>query len=353
MQYGGDLAMKILIVKPSSLGDIIHVFPAVELLRRRYPDAEYDWLVHPAFADMLEYSPVPVRRKILFDRKKLGALRTFPGAFSRLLKELRRESYDLVFDFQGLLRSGFLAFASKRRGPVVGFANPRERICRIFYGKRFPVPYSMHAVERNVALVNAFLGTADAVPQYVLPPCGAQDTLGEAATGKTVIGIIPGARWVSKQFPAELFADVIRELRRRVPENPVFWIIGSPGEKEQEKLILELAGNEKNDILPLAGKTSLPGMTEALRHCSAVLCNDSGPMHAAASLQIPVAAFFGPTRPDLTGPYGEKCRVIRRDGLACLGCMDRTCCKADGLVPCQKIDAGEVAGVILELLSGK
>ena len=71
MQYGGDLAMKILIVKPSSLGDIIHVFPAVELLRRRYPDAEYDWLVHPAFANMLEYSPVPVRRKILFDRKKL------------------------------------------------------------------------------------------------------------------------------------------------------------------------------------------------------------------------------------------------------------------------------------------
>ena len=94
-------------------------------------------------------------------------------------------------------------------------------------------------------------------------------------------------------------------------------------------------------------------MTEALRHCSAVLCNDSGPMHAAAALQIPVAAFFGPTRPDLTGPYGENCRVIRCEDLACLGCMDRICRKTEAVPPCQKMDAGEVAGVILNLLSGK
>lgn len=343
--------MKILIVKPSSLGDIIHVFPALELLKRLYPEAEVDWLVHPAFADMLVYSPLPVRRKILFDRKKLGQFATFFGAFSRLIKELRREKYDLVFDFQGLMRSGFFAFCARRKNGVIGFANPREKVCRFFYGKTFFVPYEMHAVERNVALVNAFSGLAEAVPQCVLPPCPEEDPFAAEAGGKTVIGIVPGARWESKQFPVALFAEIITELRKRGPENLRFWIIGSPGEKEQETQILHLAGNEKKDIVPMAGKTSLTGMTEALRHCSAVLCNDSGPMHAAAALQVPVTAFFGPTRPDLTGPYGKKCRVIRREDLGCLGCMDRVCSKSDP-APCQKISAVEVADVILEQLSG-
>lgn len=345
--------MKILIVKPSSLGDIIHVFPAVALLLSRYPDARVDWLVHPAFGGMLEYSPVPVRRKILFERAKLGKVKTFAGACLRLLKELRREEYDLVFDFQGLMRSGFFSFCAKRKGPVIGFANPREGGSRLFYGKSFHVPADMHAVERNVALINAFLGTEESVPQYVLPPCPEQDLFADAACGRTVVGIIPGARWESKQFPVSLFADVIRRLRQAGPDNLVFWIIGSAGEKEQESQILQLAGNEKNDIVPMAGKTSLPGMTEALRHCRAVLCNDSGPMHAAASLQVPVVAFFGPTRPDLTGPYGEKCFVIRKDGLECLGCMDRQCSRNTGEVLCHQISAGEVADRILMQLSGE
>ena len=344
--------MKILIVKPSSLGDIIHVFPAIELLRKKYPEAEVDWLVHPAFADMLDYSPVPVRRKILFDRAKLGKLRTFFGAFFRLLKELRRERYDLVLDFQGLLRSAFFAFCAKRRGAIVGFDNPRERMCRIFYGKRFYVPADLHAVERNTALFNAFAGAAEnTVPQYILRPNPEQDTLADAAKDRLVIGIIPGARWESKQFPVALFAGVIRELRQRRPGELQFWIIGSAGEREQQAQILQIAGNDAADILPLAGKTSLAGMTEALRHCGAVLCNDSGPMHAAAALQVPVVALFGPTRPDLTGPYGKNCQVIRREGLECLGCMDRVCRKADAL-SCQKISAAEVADRILAQLPG-
>ena len=341
--------MRILIVKPSSLGDIIHVFPALELLRRLYPEMEADWLVHPAFADMLAYSPVPVRRKILFERKKLGRLSTFAGTFLQLLKDLRQEKYDFVFDFQGLWRSAFFAFCSRRKSPVIGFDNPREKGCRIFYGNRFAVPANLHAVERNTALVNAFSGRDDAVPCYTLPPVAEPDPFAGKAQGKVVIGIIPGARWVSKQFPVTLFADVIRELRMRGPENLLFGIIGSPGEKEQEAQIIQLAGNEKEDIVPLAGKTSLCGMTEALRACHAVVCNDSGPMHAAAALQLPVVAFFGPTRPDLTGPYGERCSVVRNEELSCLGCMCRNCSKA-GPVACHRISARKVADLILEKL---
>ena len=115
--------------------------------------------------------------------------------------------------------------------------------------------------------------------------------------------------------------------------------------------MIQTAGNDGGDIGPRAGKTSLMGMTEALRHCQAVLCNDSGPMHAAAALQIPVVAFFGPTRPDLTGPYGRKCHVIQKDGLACLGCMDRVC-KAMDHESCHKIPAETVAALIFAELTG-
>ena len=343
--------MKILIVKPSSLGDIIHVFPALVLLRRMYPEAEFDWLVHPAFADMLVYSPAPVRRKIFFDRKKLGQFRSFCGAFCRLMKELRQEEYDLVFDFQGLWRSAFFSFFARRKGPVIGFDNPREKGCRIFYASRFFVSPEQHAVERNVALVNAFAGTDEAVPQYTLPPASEHDTFADIARDKKVIGIIPGARWESKQFPTSLFAEVIRSLRQKDPGNLAFWIIGSGGDRPQEAEIIRAAGNDGGDILPLAGKTSLMGMTEALRHCHAVLCNDSGPMHAAAALQVPVVAFFGPTRPDLTGPYGRKCHVIQKDGLACLGCMDRVCKETEHEI-CHNIPAETVSALILAELAG-
>lgn len=340
--------MNILIVKPSSLGDIIHVFPALELLRRRYPDAVTDFLVHPAFAGILDYSPLAVRRKILFERGKLGCLRTFPGAFLRLYRELRETKYDLVIDFQGLLRSGFFAWLSRRVGPVVGFADPREAGNRWFCRRRFPVAADMHAIERNVALANALLGTADPVPGYVLPAHPEYELADLRSSDRGAVGIIPGARWASKQFPETLFADVIRKLREARP-GVIFRIVGSPGEREAEKKIMELVG-DTSDIEPLAGRTSLGGMVEVLRRCDAVLCNDSGPMHAAAALGVPVVAFFGPTHPELTGPYGANCRVVRAEGESCLGCMRRECGRSDP-PRCHRLSADAVAGMVLAHLT--
>ena len=343
--------MDILIVKPSSLGDIIHVFPALELLRRRYPEARTDWLVRPEFAEILAYSPLPIRRKILFERKKLARVRTFPGTFCRLVRELRGERYDLVIDFQGLFRSGFFAWTATRRCPVAGFAHPRERSALFFYGKKFAVPEEMHAIERNVALVNSLLHTSDAVPEYAWP---AHPEFGGAPVpaGKTAIAIVPGARWASKQFPESLFADVIRHLREACPERFVFRIIGSAGEQAAQTRIMALAGNAAGDIEPLAGRTGLPEMVETLRTCGAVLCNDSGPMHAAAALQLPVVALFGPTLPGLTGPYGRRCRVVRAEGVDCLGCMRRECGR---FVPprCHDLAADRIARMILDGLEGR
>ena len=123
-------AKRILIVKPSSLGDIFHVFPAVARLHELCPDAKFDWLIHPAFMEALDFAPVPVDRKIIFRRRELGKLTTAVPAFVELVQELRQYPYDYVFDFQGLFRSAL--FSRIARGKVVGFARPRESVARWF-----------------------------------------------------------------------------------------------------------------------------------------------------------------------------------------------------------------------------
>ena len=158
---------RVLVIKPSSLGDIIHLFPALAELHRRLPGAELDFLVAPAFADILDYSPWPVAETILFERKKLGAFRTMVPEFLRLVRNLRRRRYNLILDFQGLTRSALFAFLAKG-GPVVGFAAPREKLARGFYRFSYPVPPG-HAIERYVNLVGALFHDPCAVELPELP----------------------------------------------------------------------------------------------------------------------------------------------------------------------------------------
>ncbi len=338
---------RILVVKPSSLGDILHTFPAVELLRRRFPEAELDWLVHPAFAGTLKFSPFPVRRAIFFRRRELGNLRQLPREFLRLTQELRREKYDLIIDFQGLMRSAIFGFLARGPRPV-GFAAPRERSARLLYGDVRSIPMEQHAVERNVALVNSLLGTADPVPQAILPPGAALPELPAVLAGKTLIGVVPGARWETKCFAPELFAGVIRKLHELRPDC-AFVIIGAGDDAVAARAIMEQTGEY---VVSLVGKTGIEEMIELMRHLALVLSNDSGPVHAAAAQGTPVVGFFGPTRPELTGPYGAGHRIFQLD-LACSKCMKRHCPRLDagGETPCHRLDAGAVAAAAAAMLA--
>ncbi|MBS1368497.1 MAG: glycosyltransferase family 9 protein [Lentisphaeria bacterium] len=338
---------RILAVKPSSLGDILHVFPALELLRRKYPEAELDFLVHPAFADILDYSPFPVAHKILFNRKRLGRLPTLVPEFMHLVRELRKQRYDLIIDFQGLTRSAIFAKAAKG-GPVVGFAHPREPAARLGYKLKFDVPAG-HAVERNVNLVNAFLGTADPVPAPLLP-----ENPENAARLRQLVGVVPeelvallpGSRWQTKTFPPPLFADVIRRIHAQRP-GCVFAIVGAASDSAAAEEIRQAAG-PGIPLLELTGKTSLGVMMEILRNARLVISNDSGPMHAAAALRKPVFGFFGPTDPAKTGPYGELHRIYRRR-TACLGCLKRSC--PEPLPACHRLDAAQIANDCIQTLT--
>lgn len=341
---------RILVIKPSSLGDIFHVFPALELLRRRFPAAELDFLIHPAFAEILDYSPWPVSRRILFERKRMGRLKTMLPEFVKLIRALRERRYDLVIDFQGLTRSALFARLARHDGPVIGFAAPREAAARLGYTLRLPV-VAGHAVERNVGLINALFGSSDAPPLPELPRIAANAEQAELLMpgDRPLIFLLPGARWESKRFPPWLFAQSILEFRKRRPEFR-FGILGGSGDREIEAEILRLAGPEA-PIVPLAGKTTLGVTMELLRRADLVISNDSGPIHAAAALGKRIIGFFGPTLPEKTGPYGGNSRILRAEGLDCLGCLRRECPKKSGeTLRCHRLQPETVAEEMVKLL---
>jgi lipopolysaccharide heptosyltransferase I len=335
---------RILVVKPSSLGDIIHLFPALARLRGAFPDAELDFLVHPAFAGALDYSPWRVSHRILFERKKLGSWSGFPSEMRRIVSALRERPYDCVIDFQGLFRSAFFARVAARRAPVVGFALPREKPARMFYTVAVRAR-GKHAVERNVELANSFLGEDLPVPEIPVPPVPEHVAVPEGLPERYLL-LLPGARWRSKCFPVALFAAAARRVMGRFPGLAAVIAGGDDAVEAGSELRRELPP----DTVDLCGKTTLPEVFEVVRRAAGVFCNDSGPMHVAALMRRPLCAFFGSTRPGATGPWGDDKRflVIRNTGLECLECMRRECRRGD--YRCFDIDAAAAADALGDVL---
>jgi lipopolysaccharide heptosyltransferase I len=342
--------MRYLIVKPSSLGDILHAMPAVSALAKAQPDVSVDWVVKPPFAELPPYLPC-VRRVIPFyDKKIRKPLHFLPEVF-RLRSDLRRDAYDAVIDLQGLVRSAFIGSLSGCRVRA-GFASPREHFSTHFYTRLLKGrEKSAHAVDVNNALMRDFLGREDLDFSLELPvnerTAGrARETVAEAFGGvlpERFAVVAPGARWETKKWPADFFCAVIASLSRREP-GLKFLLAGTRDEAEDAESILA-----KSNGLPVAsicGKTSVGELLETVRLSSLMICNDSGPMHIAAALGVPVVAMFGPTDPVLTGPYCEKKSVFIPE-IACNRCFLRYCkdsrCHAS-------IDPEAVAGASCNLL---
>lgn len=331
---------KILVIKPSSLGDIVHLFPALELLRRAYPDSELDFVIHPAFAGLLDFSPFPVRKKILFNRKKLGSPISFLPEFFRLCREIRKENYELVLDFQGLFRSGILAGVSKSC-ITAGFAEPREKSAAWFYNRKLPVVMEQHAVSRYAELVNKLCGTAFPVPQVQIP----EGTEKLPELPRPYVVLVPGARWESKKFPPRLFGEIVLKIRETVPGCAAV-VAGAACDNAAAAAIAEIVP----DAVDLTGKTSLAQLFPLMDNAAAVITNDSGPMHIAAMTGSRVFALFGPTRAGLTGPWGESHKILRNEGLHCLECMKRNCPETPACT-CHGIDtdaAGSEIGLFIK-----
>jgi lipopolysaccharide heptosyltransferase I len=341
-----DSTFRVLIVKPSSLGDIINAFPAAGLVAELFPGSEIDWLANPAFLPILEYNR-HIKDRIAFPRRELGTVTGFPGAFLSFMRSLRKKRYDVVIDLQGLLRSAFFAFAA-RSGLVAGFSRPREPLAGLFYRAKIDCPPGLsHAAERNAALVGALFKKDHVFKPASLPVIeenrrAALETLSSAGVRPEdfLIAVMPGARWETKKWEPSFFAALIDELSSALPDAK-YLLLGAESDSSSAAEVAA-ASRRKDRIVSLTGKTSLGGLVETLRICKAAVSNDSGPMHIAAALDMPLLALFGPTDPDKTGPVSSSALVLRTE-LDCAKCLKRRCPRPDGMLCHRAVPPREAA----------
>ena len=336
------LCLKILIVKPSSLGDIFHCFPAVALLGKAFPEAQFDWFVRPELEEAIAYSPVKINRTIIFPRRHLAKIKSFLPAFLKLINSLRKEKYDLIIDFQGLLRSAIFTSLS-RSSQTVGFARPKEKIASLAYKHKIHIPKEcIHAVDRNLALAEAITGlkaseeiTSLGKTEKFIPAVEAIFKKHNITSNDKLMGMIPGARWKSKRWKAEFFAEIANKFIAKNPDYKIL-IIGGPDDLNSAKKIISATANK--NIISIIGE-----MIEVINHCQFIFSNDSGPIHIAAALRKTVFALFGPTDSEKTGPYGDFHHIFQRN-LSCIKCLKRTC--QDASYKCHNLEISELVSTL-------
>jgi lipopolysaccharide heptosyltransferase II len=307
---------RILIIKPSSFGDVIHALPILHGLRARYPDSHISWMVSTACMGLLEDHP-ELDEIIPFDRKHYGKLgRSWPATrdFVRFVDGLRRRQFDLVVDLQGLFRSGFLARASGA-ATRIGFRSSRE-FGWIFYTHRLPDPalhgHPIHAVDRNY-LAGRVLGFGEVPVTFKLGiPHWATEAAREKlqqrglAKNESYVLVGPGSRWETKVWPPRRYAEVADYVATQCGMKVV--LVGSPDER---RLGDEIEQAARSDVINFVGETSIAELAALTADATAVVMNDSGPMHLAPALGRPLVTVFGPTSADWTGPYRQPDSVVQ------------------------------------------
>ena len=341
-----------LVIKPSSMGDIVQALPVLTALKEAHPEAHVSWLVARPFAGILEGHP-RLDELLVFDRRRFARIgRSLPitGEFLTFLKDLRRHEFTLVLDLQGLFRSGLFALATGALNRV-GFGAARE-LAPLFYTDRVSMPRKdMHAVDRYLAVAE-FLGLAPPkatghLPVSAAARASARRRLTEAglAPGEPFVVVCAHARWETKLWPPERFARVLDQVRAVAGARAV--LVGGAAAVPVGQAISAAMVERPID---LADRTTLKELIAVIAEARAMVTNDSGPMHVAAAAGTPVVAIFGPTNPARTGPYGPGHRVIAGRA-ACAPCYRRRCLYAGGtgaLACLTRITPEEVARCLLE-----
>ena len=311
--------MKILILKPSSLGDVIQALPVLRLLKLQIPAAEVFWWIDSALAPLLEGDP-DLSGVVRFERRRWGKPRYWPELFQSV-RSLRAERFDLIIDLQSLLRSGAIGWLANGK-QYIGLDDDREG-ANAFYDRAVPrASFHTHAVDWYLSVLPA-LGLKVQKNFTWLPEragVSAAITTKWDINGKKWIALQPGARWQNKRWPVQNFSALVTLLAAGFP-GVHFAILGG---KDDLALGETISRALPARCLNLCGATTLPEMIEWLRLTDLLVTNDTGPMHAAAALGKPVVALFGPTEPRRTGPYGQLQNVLRID-LPCSPCLKPEC----------------------------
>ncbi|MCK5270870.1 MAG: lipopolysaccharide heptosyltransferase I, partial [Sedimentisphaerales bacterium] len=325
----------ILIIKPSSLGDIVRTLPILHFLRRRYPKAQIGWLIRTEFADLLTFQP-ELDKIITFDREHFGKMIWNPEAardFTCFLRRLHQMKFDLVLDMQGLFRSGFLTFTTG--SPVrLGFARARE-LAWLFYTHKVKTPTQQeHAVTSYQRFATALEPqNKEENIQFNISinqdsQKTARDKLQQAGVNKEkkYVVLLPGGTESAKRWQPNKFAALARQLHQRYDTAIVVLGAGAVEKSLAEEIVLKArqtcdgkiggVGTENKhhgqvEIIDMVGLTDLNEMLAILNEAALVIGNDSGPLHIAAALGVPLVGLYGPTDPVVVGPYGQMDGVVQ------------------------------------------
>jgi lipopolysaccharide heptosyltransferase I len=335
---------RILLIKPSAVGDVVHTLPVLVKLRARYPEARIDWLITPENAGLVRHHP-GLSNTIEFPRKQYSRFgRSWSATVGpiRLLDTIRRGRYELTIDMHGQFRSAVFALASA--APVrIGFDRPGGRPrgtttagvpaqhgwtgaregAWIAYTHRIPIPtLEVHAIDRYLWL-GRMLGLDDDPPDMRIHLAPGEERSidaklraeGVGLRGRALAVLVPGTIWETKHWHVAGFAAVGRHL---IDSGFEVVIAGTARDLPRSQAIVLAAPGARD----LCGRTSVAELVALVRRAAVCVTNDSGSMHIAVAEERPVVSVFGPTNPIWIGPYGRP-RAVVSAGVECAGCYLR------------------------------
>ncbi len=326
---------RFLIVKPSSLGDIVHTLPLAHALKRCYPESWIGWIVQEAYAPLAAGDPAvdavylinipstsdPQAGRLVY----LRALPALVQTLYRLRRRLRREPYDLVLDLHASFRSGLIGLTNPG-GTRIGFADAKE-LNPLFQHRRIKVPDSVvHAVDKNMLFCDHLRCPPGKSDFQLYSSEQDRDRVAAFLQGHrlrdddVLVYVNPAARWRTKFWGAGKWAELADRLIGEAGLRVVF-----AGSAKDRDYIAGVSERMIRTPIVAAGELSLTETVALLQRSAVYAGLDSGPMHMAAMAGVPVVALFGPTNPERVGPYGVEHRLVRNEGLACLGCRKRHC----------------------------
>lgn len=357
--------MRILIIKLSSIGDVVHTLPAAALLRRALPDAHIAWVVERRASEIIRDSPV-IDELIELDTRAWRRdflIGSTIGDMRGQLNQLRKSpnlngagAADIAIDFQGLIKSGLVAFASRAKRRI-GFetSDLREKASKMLLTDQAATSGLNHVIEKNLALAQAAIAftsakraEAERAPnsgyEFPIAVSAGDERFIEAAiedqSGRFAI-INPGGGWPTKLWPSELYAQVADWLWSDC--GLASFVTFGPGE---EGLARAIASNARSiEVRPLA--STLKQFVALARRAALFIGGDTGPLHLAAASGAPIVGLYGPTSPKRNGPFDPRDVTVGRDLWCRADCHRRSCWHWE----CMNIPIDDVKRAVLKRLA--
>jgi heptosyltransferase-1 len=308
--------MRVLIIKMSSMGDVIHTLPALTDAARAIKNISFDWVVEENFQEIPHWHshvqqviPVALRRW----RKKIFSMNTY-REWTQCKTQIREQQYDLVIDAQGLLKSAFVARFAKGVRAGFDFQSAREPFASLFYQRNYHVAKKQHAIWRTRNLFSQALGyeLPNTVPEY-----GVDREQFRNAQENNYLIFLHGTTWETKHWPEEYWIALAKIATQKGFKIKVPW--GNEVEHARAKRIAAVS-----DAITVLPKLNLKEMAGVLASATAVVAVDTGLCHLAAALNVPTVSLYGPTNPELSGALGLSQKHLKAN-FPCSPCMSREC----------------------------